>query len=42
VLAWLKGLGGNAARQQQVLDWVGENSETASAMGLYRLLRDMD
>ena len=42
VLAWLKGLGGNAARQQQVLDRVGENSETASAMVLYRLLRDMD
>ncbi|WP_194714509.1 hypothetical protein [Noviherbaspirillum soli] len=40
VLAWLKGLGGNAARQQQVLDKVGENSGTVPAMALYRLLRE--
>ena len=42
VLAWLKGLGGNPARQQQVLDRVGENSDTVPAMALYRLLRETD
>lgn len=36
VLAWLKGLGGNAAEQQQVLDKVGENGATIPAMVLYR------
>lgn len=40
VLAWLKGLGGNAARQQHVLDKVGENIGAIPAMALYRQLRD--
>ena len=39
VLAWLRGLGGDAARQRQVLDKVGENGGTVPAMALYRLLR---
>jgi hypothetical protein len=42
VLAWLKGLGGNTARQQQVLDMIGEKSHTVPAMALYRLLRETD
>ena len=42
VLAWLKGLGGNAARQQQVLDKVGEDGATIPAMLLFRLLRETD
>lgn len=42
VLAWLKGLGGNAARQQQVLDMVGEKSHAVPTMALYRLLRETD
>jgi hypothetical protein len=42
VLAWLKELGGNAARQQRVLDMVGEKSDTVPAMALYRLLRQTD
>lgn len=40
VLAWLKGLGGNAVRQQQVLDKVGENRNPVPAIALYRLLRE--
>ena len=41
-LAWLKGLGGHPARQQQVLDMVGEKSHTVPTMALYRLLRETD
>lgn len=42
VLAWLKGLGGNAGRQQHVLDKVMENGATIPAMVVYRLLRETD
>ncbi|MFS0753270.1 hypothetical protein ABC383_01035 [Noviherbaspirillum sp. 1P10PC] len=42
VMAWLKGLGGNAQRQQQVLDGIGDNSGAVPAMALYQMLRDMN
>ena len=42
VLDWLKGLGGNAQRQQQVLDKIGEHSGAVPAMALYRMLREMN
>lgn len=44
-LAWLNGLGGHAARQQQVLDKVRETSGTGafgSAIALYQLLSKAD
>lgn len=39
VLAWLRGLDGNA--QRQVLDEIGRSSEAVSAIELYRHLRAM-
>jgi hypothetical protein len=40
VLSWLKGLGGNAARLQQVMDKIGENGAVVPAMALFRQLRE--